>query len=141
MQIRRTLLVLAICLLPALAQAQTHVCDTTAPANPNVANPYKVQFCSDLRDVDGVAIDPSAIQVRLTIDGAALPLRALPAATGAPNASGASLFELTGLVSAKGNHAVTVALVTADGEAVGSPFAFFVRGKAPKPPARTAVSQ
>lgn len=136
-----TLALLAFLLLAAPAAAQTHVCDTAAPANPSVTNPWRVSFCSDLKDVDGVAIDPASVQLRVTVDGTAQPLRALPTPTGAASATGFSLYEVGGLVAAKGAHSVTITLVTADGEALGGPFGFTVRGKPVKPPVRTAVAQ
>jgi hypothetical protein len=103
-----------------------------ASAQPNLKNPYKVQFCWDGKDDGGVAVT-IAVQVRVTIDGTDKPLVALPTASGTTGcAAGSSLYVLTGFVSSKGTHNVTATLVTTDGEGVApSPFAFAITGRPP----------
>lgn len=118
--------------VPAFAQA--HPCDTTAPQNPSTSNPYSVQFCWDLKDLDGLPVAPATVQIRVTIDGVAQPMKPLPAPLGTPSATGWNLYDTGQQITPKGAHSVVVALVTADGEGVSAPFAYTVKGKAPKPP-------
>jgi hypothetical protein len=135
---KKYLLALCLLALPSLAFAQ-HPCDTVAPVNPSVLNPYRVQFCHDLKDLDGTAILPADAQVRLTINGTAQALRPLPAPLGAASPTGFSQYEIAGLTSVKGAHSIIVGLVTSDGEGISAPFAYTVRGKAPKPPSARVV--
>ena len=136
------LAILLMGLLAASARpafAQVHPCDVVVAQNPSVQNPYRVQFCSDLLDSNGVAIEPATVSVRLAIDGVSQAVRSMPAPLGVQSATGDVLYEIGGLVSAKGPHSITVALVTVDGEGVSLPFAYAVRGKAPKPPVTRVV--
>ena len=122
-----------------VAYAQAHPCDAAPTPNPSVFNPYRVGFCSDLKDLDGTPILPADAQIRITIDSTAQALRPMPTPIGTPNAAGLNYYEVPGMISVKGAHSVTVALVTAEGEGVSLPFAFAVRGKAPKPPVPRVV--
>jgi len=129
MKARLSILAVACVVLfsAAPAQAQTNGCDVTPVTT--VSNPYKVTTCSTLLDQDLNPVPVAQIQYRISIDGVDQTLRPLPSPVGAVNAAGKFYFELASQTSAKGAHSVTVAFVTADGEAVSAPFAFAVRGK------------
>lgn len=127
---RKVLLVLCVLLLPTLASAQT-----------NVKSPYKVNFCFDGKDQDGVTI-VGAVQVILSIDGTAQAAVALPTSSGTTGcAAGSNKFTLPS-ASAKGSHSVTVTLSSSDGPGdPSSPFAFAVVGKPPSTPTAVSVTQ
>jgi len=118
-------------LLPTLASAQT-----------NVKNPYKVNFCSDGKDQDGLALS-GPIQVIAIVDGTAQPPVSLPASSGTAGCTtGFSKYTIASS-SAKGSHSVTVKLSSTDGpgDPAVVPFDFAVVGKPPSTPTSVTVTQ
>lgn len=112
-------------LLPTVALAQ----------GPNLKVPYKVAFCWDQKESDGVTAATGPFQALVTIDGIDQALMPLPAAgtvgTGGC-AAGSFPYVLTGFVSSKGPHTVTGAIVSPDGTGTKpAPFAFVVVGNPP----------
>jgi hypothetical protein len=128
---RKLLFVALVLLVPTLASAQT-----------NVKNPYKVNFCSDGKDQDGVVLT-GAVQVIVVLDGTDQPPVALPASSGATGCvTGSNKYTVAGS-SAKGSHSVTVKLSSADGvgDPAAVPFSFAVVGKPPSTPTAVTVTQ
>lgn len=130
---KRAIFVVAFIAWASVAGAQTHPCDVTPADNPTVFNPYTVQFCWNGTDLDGLAMAPEWVQVRITIDGVAQPLLPLPAPVGDPSPTGDRLYQVD-LVTSRGPHTLTVALVAPEGDGTSAPVAYSVKGKAPKPP-------
>lgn len=130
-------LLVAICLLiPSVALAQ----------GPNVKNPYKITFCWDQKENDGVTAAVGPFQFLATVDGVNKPLVALPApgAVGTGGcAAGSFPYVVTGNVSTKGTHTITGAIVSGDGTGDPSapPFAFKVVGNPPGSPTNLQVTQ
>ena len=103
---------------------------------PNLKVPYKVAFCWDQMENDGVTPAVGPFQVLLTIDTTDQPLVALPAPSGASGTGGCVAgsfpYVLTGRVSSKGPHTVTGAIVSPDGTGTKpAPFAFKIVGNPP----------
>lgn len=141
---RRFLFVTLFVLITAPALAQ-NLCDATVPNNPNVANPFRVQFGWDGKDSAGTVLDAATVatvQVRVTHDGTARPLVALPVPTGTTTASGCKWYVLPGYSLPKGAHTQVVTLVSPDGEgAVTTPFAFVVVGLPPSAVIKQQITQ
>ena len=122
----KALLALLLVLLPTLAFAQ----------GPNLRVPYRVSFCWDQKENDGVTPAVGPFQVLITIDAANQPLVALPAPSGGAGtggcAAGSFPYVLSGYSSSKGPHTVTGSIVSPDGTGTASsPFAFVVVGRPP----------
>jgi hypothetical protein len=133
---------IAALLLMASPVAAQNLCDATPPSNPQLSNPFDVAFGWDGKDGDGNVVDPATVQVRVTIDGAARPLVALPAPVGTPTASGCRWYVLPNFTLSKGSHTVTATLVTADGEGTAPPpFAFGIKGKPPSTVQKVQATQ
>lgn len=124
-------------LLPTVAFAQ----------GPNVKNPYKIAFCWNQMENDGVTPAVGPFQFQATVDGLAKPLVTLPAPSGASGSGGCPAgsfpYVITGQVSTKGNHTITGAIVSPDGTGDPSapPFAFKVIGNPPGSPTNLSVTQ
>ena len=125
-----------ILLLPTVALAQ----------GPNLKVPYKVAFCWDQMENDGVTPAVGPFQVLLTIDTTDQPLVTLPAPSGASGtggcAAGSFPYVLTGRTSSKGPHTVKGAIVSPDGTGTAStPFAFKIVGAPPSTPSNLQAIQ
>jgi hypothetical protein len=128
--------------LSAAPVAAQNLCDATPPSNPQLNNPFDVAFGWDGKDGDGNVVDPATVQVRVTIDGAARPLVALPAPVGTPTAAGCRWYVLPNFTLTKGSHTVTATLVSPDGEGVApAPFAFGIKGKPPSTVQKVQAAQ
>lgn len=118
-----------------LALAFLLLCPSLAFAQgPALKVPYKVAFCWDQKESDGITPAVGPFQVLITIDTTDQPLVALPAASGAAGtggcAAGSFPYVLSGYVSGKGAHTVKGAIVDPDGTGTASvPFAFTVVGR------------
>lgn len=122
----KAVLALVFALLPTLALAQ----------GPNLRVPYRVAFCWDQKENDGLTAATGPFQVLVTIDASNQPLVALPVPSGAVGtggcAAGSFPYVLSGFTSTKGPHTVTGAIVSADGTGTApAPFAFVVVGRPP----------
>lgn len=103
---------------------------------PNLKVPYKVAFCWDQKENDGVTPATGPFQMLLTIDTTDQPLVALPAPSGAAGSGGCAAgsfpYVLSGYISSKGPHTVKGAIVSPDGTGTASaPFSFAVVGRPP----------
>lgn len=122
----KALLAVLLLLIPTVAFAQ----------GPNLKVPYRVAFCWDQKENDGVTPATGPFQVLVTIDASDQPLVALPAPSGASGtggcAAGSFPYVLSGYSSTKGPHTVKGAIVSPDGTGTASaPFAFVVVGRPP----------
>lgn len=124
--VAKALLAGLLVLLPSLVAAQ----------GPNLKVPYKVAFCWDKLENDGVTPATGPFQVLVTIDATNQPLVALPVAAGASGtggcAAGSFPYVLSGYTSTKGPHTVKGSIVSPDGTGTAStPFSFVVVGNPP----------
>lgn len=98
----------------APVMAQGHPCDAPLVQGVTTKTNFTGQFCTDSRDADGTPVTITTVQVLL--DGAVkVMLGALPAAVGAPNALGESLYQVPNVSAGKGTHRVAYRLGSAEG--------------------------
>lgn len=108
----KALIGLIVLLLSAVsASAQTHPCDQTPPANPNVASPVKVGFCYPQASASQIT------SFKVYLDGSTTPIFSGPlTAIGTASASGQLYFETLSLAVTQGSHSVQASAVSAAGE-------------------------
>ncbi len=141
---RRTYLVLlALVLLPRLASAQSHPCDTAPPTTFTVAaGSIAVDVCFDDKDTSGAAAVPTGWN--LLVDGVR---QAVTMAKTTPTANSVGLFNYHGTSSlASGSHTCNVEVLTSNGlggtQGVMQTVPFTCKGSAapPHPPTNGRIS-
>jgi hypothetical protein len=120
----------------ALAVILSFVPSLLFAQGPNLQVPYKVAFCWDQKESDGITPATGPFQVLITIDTTAQPFVPLPAPVGVAGTGGCTAgsfpYVLSGYSSTKGPHTVKGSIVSPDGTGTASaPFAFVVVGRPP----------